>query len=118
MISMAARFGFGQGSKHGAARKRGHHHGEYHHGYGSGVPRSHGGPGMLTDCSPGAVVRVIHLSGGPEARRKMLDLGIVPGEELKVSRNDGNGPLLVLVRGTSMMIGRGLADKIRVVRDA
>ena len=117
MFSMASRFGFWNKNQHGLDKKRGHRHGEYRHSYGSGVPRSHGGAGKLSELSPGSLARVIHLGGGPEAKRKMLDLGIIPGEEVKVSRNDGDGPLLLLVRGTSMMIGRGLAEKIRVLRD-
>ena len=69
---------------------------------------------FLSAAENGRSVRVIHVLGGIEARRKLLDLGIVPGEGLRVIKNDPEGPLLISVRNTTMMIGRGLAEKIRV----
>ncbi len=71
--------------------------------------------GLLSSAEPGISVRAIHVIGGDEARRKLIDIGVVPGEVLRVLKNDYEGPVLVSIRGTTLMIGRGLADKVRVV---
>jgi ferrous iron transport protein A len=68
----------------------------------------------LTGIASGSSAQVFHLGGGPEARRKLLDMGIFPGEQVRVVKNDGDGPVLLQVRGGTIMVGRGLADKIRV----
>jgi Fe2+ transport system protein FeoA len=44
-------------------------------------------------------------------------MGILPGEILHVMRNDSDGPLLVQIHGGSVMLGRGLAEKIRVQQE-
>lgn len=48
------------------------------------------------------------------ARKKLTDLGIIPGERLKVMRNDGVGPLLIGIYDSKVVIGIGLAQKVRV----
>lgn len=105
MNTFAMKFGFGRGG-HGRGHGRGRHDGHIHFGASS-----------LASSPAGSAVRIMHLTGGPEARRKLLDMGLVPGEHLRVQRNDGDGPLLVQIHGGSVMIGRGLAEKIRVHRE-
>ncbi len=99
MHTFAMKFGFG----------RGRHSRRHSHGY--------NGASSLASAPIGSEVRVLHVSGGPEARRKLLDMGILPGESLRIMRNDSDGPLLVQIHGGSVMIGRGLAEKIRVLQE-
>jgi Fe2+ transport system protein FeoA len=41
-------------------------------------------------------------------------MGFVPGVELRVVNNSGGGPLIVLVKGSRLMLGRGVAHKMLV----
>ncbi len=72
---------------------------------------------LLSEGSPETLVKVIHVIGGSEARRKLFDMGIVPGEKLKVLKNERKGPILVSFHGGTIMIGRGLAEKVRITQD-
>jgi ferrous iron transport protein A len=68
------------------------------------------------DKSPrGSSVRVVAVSGGRMARQKLTDLGIIPGEKLKIIRNDGSGPVLIGLYDSKVAVGFGLAQKVRVV---
>ncbi len=68
----------------------------------------------LNQMRRSAEVRVVAISGGRMARKKLMDLGIVPGERLKVAQNDGSGPLIVEHHGSRVVVGTGLAGKVRV----
>jgi len=68
----------------------------------------------LTELPAGARAVVHRLRGGRTFAGRLAAMGILAGIELMVVRNDHSGPLIVLVRGTRVALGRGEADKIRV----
>jgi ferrous iron transport protein A len=59
-----------------------------------------------------AVVRT--LAGGVALVSRLAALGVVTGAPLEMLQNRGRGPLLVLVRGTRLALGRGEARRILV----
>jgi Fe2+ transport system protein FeoA len=63
----------------------------------------------------GTTVRIVSLSGGRHAREKLRGLGFIPGERVKVRRNDFGGPLVVEIYGSRTVLGLGLAQKVKVV---
>jgi len=68
----------------------------------------------LEEVSEGQVV-VKSLWGGFGQRRKLLSLGIYPGEKIRVIQNSAfGGPVLLEVRGVEVAIGRGVARKVEV----
>ena len=72
-------------------------------------------PRVLTDLHPGEGGTVTGLLGGREARRKLMDLGFVLGTEVKVIQGSRGAPYLVEVgRDGKIMLGRGMAAKVRV----
>ncbi|MCK4822382.1 FeoA domain-containing protein [bacterium] len=54
------------------------------------------------------------ITGGWGVRRKLTDMGLIPGERLKVLHNSGHGPITVLIKGSKIALGYGIADKIIV----
>ncbi len=69
----------------------------------------------LTECHKGEVVIVVNVNAGYKAKRRLANLGIVPGVKLiKKKSAPLRGPLEIIVRGSSLVIGRGLAEKIIV----
>ncbi|MCK4542855.1 MAG: ferrous iron transport protein A [Spirochaetales bacterium] len=69
---------------------------------------------ILAACSINSRCRVVSILGGREMRSRLTDLGIVPGEELKIIRGNRNSPFVVQVRGGKVMLGRGMLEKIEV----
>lgn len=69
----------------------------------------------LTECSKGSELEVIKINAGIRAKTRLADLGIVPGSKIfKTKEAPFRGPLEIKVKGTNLVIGRGLAEKILV----
>nr|MEE4266841.1 FeoA family protein [Candidatus Krumholzibacteria bacterium] len=54
------------------------------------------------------------ITGGRQLRGRLAALGLLPGTELEVVQNSGHGPFVVSVRGSRIVIGRGMAARIEV----
>jgi len=64
---------------------------------------------------PGKKVKVLLVEGGLRCRQCLSELGVYPGEALKVVRSAPfAGPILVETNNTRFMLGRGMAAKIVV----
>jgi Fe2+ transport system protein FeoA len=68
----------------------------------------------LSMAAPGEEVYLVAVRGGWGIRRRLADMGLNPGERLRVIQSDRSGPLLVAVRGFRLALGRGMAHKIIV----
>jgi len=68
----------------------------------------------LDKTNSGSTVRVVAISGGRRARQKLMDLGIVPGERLRILRNDPAGPVVIGLYGSKVVVGSGLSQKVSV----
>jgi Fe2+ transport system protein FeoA len=70
----------------------------------------------LTDCEKGEQLEVVEIQAGYRAKQRLAHLGVFPGTKIiKKKSAPWNGPLEIIVRGTSLVIGRGLANKIMVL---
>jgi len=69
---------------------------------------------LLSDVLPGAHGVITRLYGGRGLLARLAAFGFTVGAEVEVVRNDGNGPVLVTLRDTSVALGRGEAGKIQV----
>ena len=52
-------------------------------------------------------------SGGRGLSRRLAEMGLVPGERMEVL-NRGPGPFIVSVKGTRLLLGRGMAERVLV----
>jgi Fe2+ transport system protein FeoA len=69
----------------------------------------------LTECGRGETVEVVSVNAGFNARRRLYNLGIYPGSIIQKKMDAPfRGPLQVIVKGTNIVLGRGLASKIFV----
>jgi len=69
----------------------------------------------LTECGKGEEVVVLRVNAGHNAKTRLANLGVVPGVKIKKTKNAPfKGPLEIIVKGSSLVIGRGLASKIIV----
>ena len=72
---------------------------------------------LLTECRVGEELIVLRVNAGLNAKRRLAHLGIVPGvTTIKKKAAPFRGPIEILVKGSSLVIGRGLATKIIVKR--
>ncbi|MCK5284202.1 MAG: ferrous iron transport protein A [Alphaproteobacteria bacterium] len=68
----------------------------------------------LTLASVGEDVFVVSFSFGRNLQRKLKDIGLMVGIQVKVLENDFSGPLLLAIGDTRVALGRGMAHKIMV----
>ncbi|MFH0911451.1 MAG: FeoA family protein [Planctomycetota bacterium] len=68
----------------------------------------------LSMAKPGQVVRLRAILAGHCLQGRLAALGLIPGVELKIIRTGSHGPLVVEVKGSRLMLGRGMARQIEV----
>jgi Fe2+ transport system protein FeoA len=68
----------------------------------------------LTMIREGKKAVLLSIEGGRQLRSRLAALGLMPGTELEVIQNSGQGPFVVAVKGSRIVIGRGMAARIAV----
>ena len=68
----------------------------------------------LTAISEGSRAILKTITGGRQLRGRLAALGLLPGTELEVIQNSGHGPFVIAVKGSRIVIGRGMASRIEV----
>jgi ferrous iron transport protein A len=68
----------------------------------------------LSQLSKGERARVSVLDGGRGFNARLAALGFTPGVEVTMIQNFGRGPVIVLVRGTRIALGRGEASRVLI----
>jgi len=67
----------------------------------------------LSSMPVGSKGVVEQLSGGIGLTRRLMEMGLTPGTQVEIVRND-IGPIVVRTRGVAIAIGRGMANHILV----
>lgn len=73
------------------------------------------GETSLASLPADATAKVLHLYGGRDLVTRLAALGLTPGVEVRMVQNFGRGPLIVLVRGTRLALGRREAGRVHVM---
>ena len=68
----------------------------------------------LSDVPTGEMVRVEAIEGGQGVKSRLASLGMMVGVEIRVIRNDHRGPFIVEVKGSRVILGRGMIDSVGV----
>ncbi|MBU0532867.1 metal-dependent transcriptional regulator [Candidatus Micrarchaeota archaeon] len=67
----------------------------------------------LTDMKKGEKGKIIFVTGGAGACKRLTDLGLTPGTKITIGRASSRiGPVEICIRSSCLAIGRGLAEKI------
>lgn len=69
----------------------------------------------LTDLRPGQTGEIVSIETGYRAKRRLEDMGLTPGTRIRVLRfAPFGGPIEISVRGSRLVVGRGMARRIFV----
>lgn len=69
----------------------------------------------LSSIKAGQKVRIVLIDAGRGLNSRLASMGLLPNTQVTVLRNGSPGPLVVSVRDSKMVLGRGMADKIMVL---
>jgi len=59
-------------------------------------------------------LKIVQVWHGGKFKKKLSEMGLYRDSQIKVIKNDIPGPLIVDVKGSRLIIGRGQAQKIMV----
>jgi Fe2+ transport system protein FeoA len=68
---------------------------------------------LLSDAPRGLPLRLDGIEGGTRLNRRLVELGLTPGVQLRVLQDSG-GPLIIALRDSRIALGRGMAEKLSV----
>ena len=74
-----------------------------------------------TDAKPldkiqvGAVVRIATIGAGRSLKNRLAAMGLLADVEIRVVRNDGAGQIIISVKNSKVILGRGMSHKVFVV---
>jgi len=89
-------------------------------------PQNSGLKTPLTTLKPGETGIIVSISPNPGERgwrhgeghgcvRRLMDMGLTPGTQVEISKAAPfHGPVEVIVRGSRLALGRGMAERILV----
>ena len=70
----------------------------------------------LTECEEGEETLIKSVNCGYKAKRRLAHLGLVPGTKVKKKKAAPfRGPLKIIVKGTTLVLGRGLARPMQLM---
>jgi Fe2+ transport system protein FeoA len=68
----------------------------------------------LSLVQSGERVRLASIEAGRGLNSRLASMGLLPNVEITVVSNGHPGPFVISVKGSKMMLGRGMAHKIMV----
>lgn len=68
----------------------------------------------LAMAHPGSSVRVVRINAGKGLCERLAAMGLVPGEEVEVLSDGFRGPMIIAIKGSRVILGRGMAHKVQV----
>ena len=68
----------------------------------------------LSTVKAGQKVKLISINAGQGLKNKLAVMGLLPNIEILVVNNSHPGPFIISVKGSKIMLGRGMAHKILV----
>ena len=68
----------------------------------------------LTALQNGDTAIIEELTVGHGLRSRLIALGLLPGTPVEVISIDGSGPVVLELRDSRVVLGRGIASKIEV----
>ncbi|MFC1780808.1 ferrous iron transport protein A [Planctomycetota bacterium] len=68
----------------------------------------------LSEIPSGQKVRLVSIEAGQDLYNRLISMGMLPNELIIVVSNRYPGPFVINVKGSKVMLGRGMAQKIMV----
>jgi ferrous iron transport protein A len=69
---------------------------------------------LLSEIPAGQTVRLVKVDAGQGLNSRLAAMGLLANVSVEVLRNDFRGQLIVRVKNTKVVLGRGMAQKLLV----
>ena len=71
-------------------------------------------PMPLAMARPGETVAVVGTRAGWGLQRRLADMGLTPGVQIRIINSQMPGPIIIDLRGSRLVLGHGMAQRIMV----
>ena len=61
------------------------------------------------------MVRVVTIEAGSGLKNRLAAMGLLVDVQIRVIRNDGAGQIIIKVKNSKVILGRGMSHKVFVV---
>jgi Fe2+ transport system protein FeoA len=68
----------------------------------------------LDEIPAGATVRIVTVDAGRGLKNRLAAMGLLTNVEIRVLRNDRTGQIIVSVKNSKVILGRGMSHKVSV----
>jgi len=68
----------------------------------------------LSMASTGDVLQVVSIRGGWGIKRRLADMGLIPGVQVRIINSQRPGPVVIEIKGSRLALGHGVAHHIMV----
>jgi ferrous iron transport protein A len=69
----------------------------------------------LDQVSAGAAAKIVTIEAGRGLKNRLASMGLLTDVQIRVVRNDGAGQIIVNVKNSKVILGRGMSHKIFVI---
>ncbi len=59
----------------------------------------------------------MEIQSGSGLKKRLADIGVVPGARLKLISANTAGPVIISIKGARIAIGKGVAQRIMVIEN-
>ncbi len=70
----------------------------------------------LNEIKAGQTVRIVAINAGDGLKNRLAAMGLLANVEIDVVRNDRAAQIIVKVKNSKVILGRGMSHKVDVVR--
>lgn len=68
----------------------------------------------LNEVRAGTTVRIVEVEAGQGLKNRLAAMGLLANVKIRVVRNDGAGQIIVNVKNSKVILGRGMSHKVFV----
>ncbi|RKY07695.1 MAG: ferrous iron transport protein A [Planctomycetota bacterium] len=69
----------------------------------------------LDKIGAGTAVRIVTIEAGSGLKNRLAAMGLLADVQIRVVRNDGAGQIIINVKSSKVILGRGMSHKVFVV---
>lgn len=68
----------------------------------------------LSSVGPGKIVKVVAIDAGHSLKNRLASMGVMTNSIIRIIQNEGAGQLIVAIKNSKLVLGRGASGKIIV----
>ena len=69
----------------------------------------------LNKIAAGATAKIVTIDAGSSLKNRLAAMGLLADVQVRVVRNDGAGQIIINVKNSKVILGRGMSHKVFVI---